>query len=210
MAYPASADVFPTILSTTKRNDAGFELDLLLNKGFDAIEALEAGLGIGSSNATPTAGKVRRATGTGTAEWGQVATGDIADNAVTVRPAVTVGSTDPVTTNTAIAALANPTVSITIPSGMTADVYIWASGMVSDATGGAIVAYHVRIDSGTWVTIANAVMTSATRAYLSGFHVFAGITAGAHTIELGNNASASFSITHYGNARRMMALAVAK
>lgn len=213
MAYPSSLDSFPTILSSTKQNDSGFEADLLLNQAFDAIENIEAGLGTGASNATPVANTVRRATGTGTAQWGQVATGDIANNAVTVsRPSTAVGSTDPTTTNTSTAALANPTVSVVIPSGVTADVYVWLSGLINDGTGGAIVEYHLRIGGGSWVSVASvSTPSSAGRFPLSGFHVFEDITAGTKVIEVGNSSSTgSNTITHYGAQRRLVAVAVAK
>lgn len=211
MAYPASADVFPTILSSTKRNDPGFELDLLLNRAFDAIEALEAGLGTGSSGATPSAGKVRRATGTGTATWGQVETGDLLNNAVTIRPSPVGGTTSPTTTNTTTAALANPTVSITIPTGMSADVYVWINGTVNDGTGGALIAYSVRIASGTWNDVAEISMASGSaRLTLSGFHCFEDIAAGTHLIEIGNRANAAYTITHYANQRRMLVIGVMK
>lgn len=209
MAFPVSADSFPTILSSTKQDDSGFEADILLNRAFDAIEAIEAKVGIGST--VPAAGTVLRG-GSGLSAWSAIETGDIANNAITIRPTPAVGSTDPTTTNTTVAALANPTLSITIPAGMTADVYVWVTGFINDSGGGTIVEYSLRIGGGSWVTVAaTSPASSAGRHPLSGFHVFEDVTAGAKTIEVGNASSTGANtITHYGSARRLMAIGVMK
>lgn len=210
MAFPSSIDVFPTILSDTHQDDSGFEADVLLNRAFDAIEQLEAKVGVGATTPAGLPGVLRSAAGG--SEWATVKTGDIAANAITIRPAIATGTTDPTTTNTTTAALANPTISITIPSGMTADIYVEVRGTYNDGTGagGSIVGYALRIDGGGWQGIGDAAAPNTIRMGIAGFHVFQGITAGVHTIEIGNSSNTSNSITHYGAARRLRALGIAK
>ena len=90
----------------------------------DEIKAVQEGLGTGASNATPTANKVRRATGTGTAEWGQVATGDVATDAITQADAVS--ATDDIgTTSTSFVDMTNMTKTLTVTGG---DVYVRFTG----------------------------------------------------------------------------------
>lgn len=148
--------------------------------------------------------------GGATPSWSAVATADIAANAITTRPASVAGSTNPTTTNTAVAALADPSVSINCP--VTSDVYVWVNGEYNDSAGGAIVDYHVRIGGGAWTLVAQTSQpSSAGRYFLSGHHVFAGVTSGAKTIEVGNGSSTGAStITHYGAGRRMTAIGVAR
>jgi hypothetical protein len=69
--YPTSVPTYQTILATEVLNSLGGEglASRLNNLGLDII-AIANKLGTGAS--TPTAGKVYRATGTGTAAWGQV------------------------------------------------------------------------------------------------------------------------------------------
>jgi hypothetical protein len=65
--YPAALDAFPNPGATTRRNDPGFELDVVVSNLNDAVEALETKVGIGAS--TPSAGQVLTATAAGSALW---------------------------------------------------------------------------------------------------------------------------------------------
>lgn len=69
VAYPSSLDAFPNPTATTKRNATGFEHADQHADANDAIEALEAKLGIGAT--TPDAQfKSVVATAVGTTAWG--------------------------------------------------------------------------------------------------------------------------------------------
>lgn len=79
--FPASLDALANPTATTNRDDPGFQLDLVIARIQDILEALEAKVGIGAS-VPSAAGVLRRTAGSSTA-WGQVATGDIVLNAAT-------------------------------------------------------------------------------------------------------------------------------
>lgn len=80
-SFPASADALANPTATTNRDDAGFELDLVLARIHDILEALEAKVGIGAS--LPSTASVLRRTAPGTSAWGQVVGADIAAQTIT-------------------------------------------------------------------------------------------------------------------------------
>lgn len=79
--YPGSLDSLSNPTATTRRDDPGFELDVVISQLNDIAEALQAKLGIGAS--LPAAGGgVLRQTGSGASAWGKLQSGDIASGAV--------------------------------------------------------------------------------------------------------------------------------
>lgn len=200
MAFPSSLDSFPTILSSTKQDDSGFELDILLNQAFDAIEALEAGLGTGASNATPAAGKVRRATGTGTAEWGAVATGDIAANAVTQSGSATNGGADS-TTSTSFVDMASMSVTLTTAGG---PVLVWAVGAATHSLAGTNFQVGFQVDAAATVAgpSQHSAATVGEAKDWSNIEIFTGLSAASHTFKTRWLTSGG-TITAYG-VRKMI------
>lgn len=81
--YPASVQALASPGSGTYQDDSGFELDVVVTTVNDTVEAVQTKLGIGSSNQSPVASRIMGADGTGTSSWRQVATADIAANAIT-------------------------------------------------------------------------------------------------------------------------------
>lgn len=73
--YPTSLDTFSNPSASDATNNLTTPHATQHANANDAIEALEAKVGITSS--TPTSGKVLRATGTGTSVWGAIVDGDI-------------------------------------------------------------------------------------------------------------------------------------
>lgn len=80
--WPSALDALANPSPTQKRNDPGFELDLVVARIHDLLELMEARFGVGTTGPTPTAGTVYGGTGAGTAGWRQVAAPDIAAGAV--------------------------------------------------------------------------------------------------------------------------------
>lgn len=76
--YPTSLDSLANPGLTTRRNDPGFELDLVISTLNDIAEALEAKLGIASS--TPADGQVLRADATGATRWDTDSVVELAPN----------------------------------------------------------------------------------------------------------------------------------
>lgn len=210
--FPGSLDSFTLIPALTKLGDIiGARTHRQSHNDLgDAVEALEAKLGIGAATAVNNSALV--GTGAGTSTWAQIPMTALATNSVSVRPAAAAGSTNPTTTNTATAALANPTVSITVPTGVSMDIYAWCTSEINDGTGGAQVGYHLRLGGGAWIQVAEISAPSAAGRFpISGFHVFGGVAAGTYSVEIGNSSSTGANtITHYAIGRRLMVLGIAK
>lgn len=80
-AFPGALDALANPTATTNRDDDGFELDLVIGRIQDILEALEAKVGITAS--LPAAGGgVLRQTGSGTSLWGKIQSGDIAPDQI--------------------------------------------------------------------------------------------------------------------------------
>jgi hypothetical protein len=78
--FPTSLDALANPSATTNRDDPGFELDLVVARIHDILEALEAKMGVGAS--LPSAPGVLRRTAPGVTGWGQIATADITPGAI--------------------------------------------------------------------------------------------------------------------------------
>jgi len=86
--FPTSLDSLANPTATTRRNDPGFELDVVIATLNDIAEQLEAKLGIGAS--APGAGAaVLRRTAAGASAWGQVVGADINAGGAANRALVT-------------------------------------------------------------------------------------------------------------------------
>lgn len=93
-AYPSGLDALANPTATTECDDAGFELDLVVSRIQDILEALEAKVGVGASLPS-VAGGALRPTAPGVTAWGKIegtdfagggiATTDILANAVATR-----------------------------------------------------------------------------------------------------------------------------
>lgn len=75
--FPASLDALANPTATTNRDDPGFELDLVISRIHDILEAIEAKLGIGASSPGASAAVLRRSA-PGASAWGPVVPGDLA------------------------------------------------------------------------------------------------------------------------------------
>lgn len=77
--FPASLDALANPTATTNRDDAGFELDAVIARIQDILEALEAKVGVGAS--LPSAAGVLHETAPGVTAWGQVINADVSNGA---------------------------------------------------------------------------------------------------------------------------------
>lgn len=150
MAYPTSADTFPTITSGTYQDDVGFEADVLLNRAFAAIVALEAKAGNGAS--TPVANALWRGTGTGTSAWGQLTDADVTPGALSIASlaggisagyVTTATTAGPTTTSGTLVDLAQMSLSFTTAGGY---LIIGFSGTFASSSAGATVAADLVIN----------------------------------------------------------------
>lgn len=137
ISYPTSLDSLTNPNTTDAQNSpshAGQHSD-----ANDAIEAIEAKVGTGSSTATDNT--VLTGTGAGTSAWAQIATGDIADSAVSSRKmAPTIGAASNAstvtTTNTTYTDITSVTFSFT--TAVTSTIMYWFTGQLRrDAASGA-------------------------------------------------------------------------
>lgn len=178
---------------------------------------LAVGTGVGDLFYAPTAhavtrlalgatGTVLKPSGTTAPTWAAITASDITAGAITQRPAVAVGSTDPTVTGASIVALANPTVVMTTAGG---DVDLHVGTKLSNS---AVTTMNLwlRVDSGGWTIVAECVNANVTeQPYVTGFHRFTGLSSTSHTFEMGLFSLAG-TATSYGSSRRMMATEVKK
>lgn len=83
--YPGALDALANPGPTTETDDAGFELDLVISRIHDIVEALEAKVGTsdpGSSD-LPLGNTVFGSTGAGRGGWRKILTSDIQDGTIT-------------------------------------------------------------------------------------------------------------------------------
>jgi hypothetical protein len=178
VSFPTSLDTLSNPGASTKTNDPGFELDEVISTLNDIAEALEAKVGIGAS--TPTASTVLRGTGTGISAYGQVATGDIAANAVTQSGAAALGSSSTASATYVNMDNTNAKVTLTTTGG---NVLMWVCGsMVQSAGTDGVDAYiALQMDSGTDNEVSSLYNTAAqSRKPWSGVFLFTGVSAASH------------------------------
>lgn len=95
--YPTTKQTLPNPGPLTYRDDPGFELDVVVATLGDTVEALQDKLGLGASIAA--ANQVLRATGAGASAFGQIVTGDLVANAVTLGQSATPTTSSPTTSS---------------------------------------------------------------------------------------------------------------
>lgn len=174
--FPTSLDSFANPTAGSYEDDVGLEHHTQHSNANDAIEALEAKLGIGAS--TPIASRVMRGTGTGTSSWGQVATGDITDGAIS-QSGLAAGSTaSPTTTSTTFVDMTDMTVTLSITNSV---VYAWFTGTFLHSAGLGIIGLNV--DGGSEVVSNNISLAGSTLTSISLMWRFTGLSAGSHTFK---------------------------
>jgi hypothetical protein len=178
-AYPGALDAFANPTSTTKRNAAGFEHADMHADTNDATEAVETKLGTGAS--TPAANTVLRGTGAGTTAYGQVATGDVAANAVTQLGAATGSTSGPTTTSASYADLANMSVTLTAVGG---DLVCHFSGSFFN-TNAFNADIGLSLDGAAEVAVRTVSLAAGSLASVVAItYVFAGVSAASHTVKV--------------------------
>ena len=104
-----------------------------------AIVAVETK--IGTSSSTPSTGTVLRGTGTGASAWGQVASADIAANAVTATRATIIPTAGQTTTSTSLVAMTSGSVSFTTSAQLGVIYLFGRMRLSSSAASGNIAVY---------------------------------------------------------------------
>jgi hypothetical protein len=203
--FPGTLDSFTLVPALTKLGDlVGARTHRQLhNDVADAVELLEAKVGASESSAqdAPLANTVLASLTNGKSKWMTIATAMLAANAVTVRPAVFVGTTAPTTTSATSVAFADPTMSITTQA---CELDILATMDASVSVAGAVLGLYVKLDTGSFTQIAEGAVGAANteRATLTGFWRFVSVAAGAHTVTLGWSTSAGTATS--GTASRYL------
>jgi hypothetical protein len=173
----------------------------------DAVEAIEAKLGLVAS--TPIADRILGGTATGNSSWRQIATADIAAQAVTQFAGVVVGTTDPVINSVSAVqtgVTSNPTTTLTTTGG---PVLVLAS-MEVNASASTDIGLYIRNSVGNSFVLVGIVSppSSSGRWHVSGFHLFTPMPAAAYVFDLGWSSSAGVNVTSYGATRRIWALEI--
>ena len=176
--YPTSLDTLPNPTSTTYLDDAGFELDVMVSNLGDAIQALEAKVGVGSSAQSALASRVLGADGTGSSSWRQIATGDLAANAVTQLG--TLASLSGSTTSTSYVDITGGSVTLTTTGG---DLLAFCTLSSANDTAAKATFLGLRIDSGSEV-LGHAVIapTGGYQTTLAAVWRFTGVSSASHTV----------------------------
>lgn len=145
--YPGALDVMPNPLPNTLENAPGFELDVVISNLGDAIQAIEAKLGIGASAAAVN--QVLRATGAGASAFGAIQTADVAAGAISQRllSAVFVGTRT--AAGFADVDSTNGKLTYTATGG---DLFVLFAGYVTNATPGIAQQVALRLDAGAEVS----------------------------------------------------------
>lgn len=178
----------------------------------DELRALWSSLGLGASGATPTAGTVRRATGTGTATWGQILTADIAAgqitnplisdsqitsakivdgtittldmaaNAITGTSAAYGTTNGPTTTSTTPVDLSEMSISINTTAGSV--LLVLFNGMFANNTLANQVATDLVLDGTQQKRRTGSAAAANALFSLSHVHVLTGLSAASHTVKI--------------------------
>jgi hypothetical protein len=207
--YPASLDTAIQPGSSTYTDDAGFELDVMIDTLMLAMAALEAKVGVGASVAA--ANRVLRGTGAGATAFGQIQAGDHAAGAISGADIAALGvaagkyaagsiATADIANHAATqissqataggsTASASPVelahFSFTVPSGVTEDVFCLADFAIRINTVGVTCTLGAKIDSSGITTIGYAQQGPGDANYVhfvGGSYQVYGVTAGVHTI----------------------------
>lgn len=202
--FPGSLDVMPNPTSSTFLDDAGFELDVLISNNGDAIQQLEAKMGVGASNQSPVASRVLGADGTGSSSWRQIATADLVSNAVS-QLGFAVGSTSgPTTTSTTFVDITEMAVTLTTTGGT---LVAFLSVRLSHGTSGTLSGIALGLDSGqvSQTERTHTVTTNNGQFLLATHHLWTGVSAGSHTIK-GRWYTAAGTLTAQSDCRSLVVM----
>lgn len=178
--FPTSLDAWSNPTSATYMDDSGFELDVLISRIQDAIELIEAKVGITSSVAA--ANTVLAGNSAGATTFRQVATGDIAAGAITQRAQSGIFSGTRTAASYADVDSTNGKVTLTTTGG---DLLALWAGYASNSS--ASIAQHValRLDSGSDVGAIPAYSFPSAATFPIPFcvvYLFTGVSAGSHSV----------------------------
>lgn len=179
--YPGSLDTHPNPTSTTYQDDAGFELDVLISNLGDALDAVEAKVGTGSSNQTAAAGRVLGADGAGTSSWRKVVTADLDLNQVTQYGISDGGTSGPTTTSTSYVDLSTNSVTLTTVGG---PCIVIASATLTNSSSGAVVFFAVNMDGGSSQGERTQTVTTANHEYNATSIAVFTPSSGSHTFKM--------------------------
>lgn len=179
--YPVSLDTLNNPTSSTNRDDAGFELDVVISNLNDAVEALQTKLGIGASFQSALINNVMVGTGTGQSRWEPgLSSAYLATNAVT-NIALISDATAASTTSPTQVDITGMTRTWTTGGG---DILAILLASCSNPTIGSIHSLALRLDSGSDIGappilahVANYGILHAAIAY------FTSVSAASHTVK---------------------------
>lgn len=159
-----------------------------------AIVAVETKVGITSS--TPTANKVLRATGTGTSEWAQVATGDLAAAACTQSSATTPVASNQTTTSTTLVDVPDMSITLTTTGG---NLLCFFTAVATNLTNGIATAAGFDIDGAdTTDLVAFSPNVAGEYGSIGCTYLFTGVSAGSHTVKAQYRTNATGTASVYG------------
>jgi hypothetical protein len=124
--FPGAVDALPRPAGNTKRDaGGGLALHTVIDSLSDAIEAMEPKVGISESSAqdSPLANTVLASSTNGKSKWRQVATGDVATNAITQASFVTGTTGTPTTTSASFVDLTDMSITITTIAGSAVKIF---------------------------------------------------------------------------------------
>lgn len=178
--FPASLDAWANPTSATYMDDSGYELDVLISRMQDAIELIEAKVGVTAS--TAAANTVLGGNSAGATTFRQVATGDIAAGAITQRAQSALFSGTRTAGTYADIDSTNGKVTLTTVGG---DLLAIMSGYGSNSS--ASIAQHValRLDAGSDVGALPVYSFPGAATFPLPFcatYLFTGVSAASHTI----------------------------
>lgn len=207
--YPTSLDSLPDPTSATYTDDDGFELDLLAQKHNAILEVVEGKVGISEAAAqdTPLANTVLGSSTNGKSKWRQVATADIAANAVTQRGIARGTTSNPTTASTTYVDLTEMSVTLTTTGG---DLLVFWGANIHHNTIGALVTFGVSLDGAAEVDEHLFAIPAAAVVYgQTDISYFAAPAAGSHTVKVRWKVSAGTG-TAYLTLRRLLVIEVKK
>lgn len=195
--YPGALDVMPNPLPNTLENAPGFELDVVISNLGDAIQAIEAKLGIGASAAAVN--QVLRATGVGASAFGAVQTADVAAGAISQRLLSALFSGTRTAAGLADVDSTNGKLTYTATGG---DLFVLFAGYVTNPTAGVAQQVALRLDAGAEVSHQSVYCYPGAGSFPMPFcavALFFGVAAGSHSVYARhNNISAAGTMTTQG------------
>jgi hypothetical protein len=195
-SYPTSVQALVAPTSTTKQNDVGFELDVVILTVNDTVEAVQTKLGIGASAQTPAANTVLGGNGAGTTSFRQVETGDIATDAVT--QVVQGGTFSSSTTSTTYVDLTTTGVTQTTTGGKLECTVVWCGNMTAASNS---VFLALSLDGAAEVSEVVQLPANALQFVMVCQALFTGVSAASHTVKARWKVGGSTANTYSGTLK---------